>query len=153
MSELKEKHKRFADYYITTLDIAESYMKAGYKAANKKIAYTKGWNLLKKNELVKAYVEKRLKEKEESRIMKQDEILTIYTTIARSSDVAVKDQLKALDALSKINGLFVEKVQHETTIQIKLPDFEQLKQLQQSVQKDKPDFIEADYKVSEEDTK
>lgn len=148
MAELKEKHKRFADYYITSLDIAESYVKAGYKAANKKVAYTKGWNLLKKNEQVKNYVENRLKEIEDHRIMGIQEIKEIYTAVARSDETAVKDKLKALDALAKMNGLFVEKVQHETKIEIKLPDFEQLKLIRQEHEEQK--LIDVSYKVEEE---
>jgi phage terminase small subunit len=147
--ELKEKHKRFADFYITSLDIAESYTRAGYKTATKKSAYIKGWNLLKKNELIKEYVDRRLKEKEERRVMKQDEILEIYTTIARSEEVATKDKLKALDSLSKINGLFIEKVQHETTIQIKLPDFAALNKLTGATPKQ--EVIEEEYTTVEDD--
>lgn len=87
------KQKKFADYYIKTGNVTEAAKEAGYSA---KTAYSIGSENLKKPE-VSAYIEKRLKELEDSRIADASEVLKFYTSVMRGE---VNDQFDIEAALS-----------------------------------------------------
>lgn len=128
MSTLNERQKAFADNYIESLNAEQSAIKAGYSEA-----YARGnAHKLVANSCIKSYIDERLKAKEDDRIMKQDEILAILTSIARGTeqeeDVSVtqagkvirfeknpsnKDRMKALELLGKRYRLFTDKVEVE----------------------------------------
>lgn len=125
--DLNSKHKAFCDDYLITLNATESYMKV--YGCNYDVAKANGSRLLA-NANVKKYLDERMKAKEDNRIMKQDEILAILTSIARGTeqeeDVSVtqvgkvirfeknpsnKDRMKALELLGKRYRLFTDKVE------------------------------------------
>jgi phage terminase small subunit len=122
--KLTEKQKRFADYYIENLNITESAIKAGYSES---YANAQGYKLLE-NVGIKNYIEKRLAEKENEQIAKQDEILSYLTSIMRGDqseqvlqgvgkgaqvitdmEVNAKDRIKAAELLGKRYGLWVDR--------------------------------------------
>lgn len=125
--DLNSKHKAFCDDYLITLNATESYMKV--YGCNYDVAKANGSRLLA-NANVKKYLDERMEAKEDNRIMKQDEILAILTSIARGTeqeeDVSVtqagkvirfeknpsnKDRMKALELLGKRYRLFTDKVE------------------------------------------
>lgn len=127
--DLNSKHKAFCDDYLITLNATESYMKV--YGCNYDVAKANGSRLLA-NANVKKYLDERMEAKEDNRIMKQDEILAILTSIARGTeqeeDVTVtqagkvirfeknpsnKDRMKALELLGKRYRLFTDKVEVE----------------------------------------
>ncbi len=142
---MKTEWKIFADEYIISLNATQSYMKA-YPNATEDTARTNGCKLLA-NANIKKYIDKRLASKEDERIMKQDEILRLLTSIARGEqteqtlkgegngyqilvdkDVSAKDRLKALELLGKRYGTFAEKIDVNVSKSEKLADImEQLK--------------------------
>lgn len=77
---LTEKQKRFVDFYIETGNAAEAARRAGYKEKN---ADSTGRENLRKP-TVKAAIDARLKELEDSRIAKADEVLKFLTATLRS---------------------------------------------------------------------
>jgi phage terminase small subunit len=80
MSEkLTPKQKAFADYYIETGNATEAAIKAGY--SKKTAAVIGAENLIKPN--IKSYIEKRLREIENERIMNATEAMELLTAIAR----------------------------------------------------------------------
>lgn len=132
--KLTAKQLRFIDEYLIDLNATEAAKRAGY---SKKTAYSIGNENLKKPE-IKLAIEKRLSEKEDAAIMKQDEILKLYTAIARGeleSDGLIgmgkgyqektklkpttNERLKALESLAKINQMFIEKkeIEHSGLVQ------------------------------------
>ena len=124
---MKREWQIFADEYIISLNATQSYLKA-YPNVTEDTARTNGCKLLA-NTNIKKYIDKRLASKEDERIMKQDEILMLLTTIARGEateqtlkgegngfqilvdkGVGAKDRLKALELLGKRYGTFADKV-------------------------------------------
>lgn len=77
---LTEKQKRFVDFYIETGNATEAARKAGYAS---KAAYATGAENLRKPQ-IKATIDARLKELEDSRIAKADEVLKFLTATLRS---------------------------------------------------------------------
>ena len=71
---LTRQQKAFADEYIKTLKIKDSYLKAYKSCKSVDSAYSAGSRLLK-NEEVKAYIEERLKILDEEMIADQREVL------------------------------------------------------------------------------
>lgn len=78
--KLTEKQKRFVDFYIETGNATEAARKAGYAS---KAAYATGAENLRKPQ-IKAAIDARLKELEDSRIAKADEVLKFLTATLRS---------------------------------------------------------------------
>lgn len=107
---LTEKQKRFIDYYIETANATESAKRAGY---SEKTADRIGHENLKKLE---TFISKRLKEKEDSRIASQDEVLEYLTSVMRGEekdqfglDASLQDRTKCAELLGKRYGVFKEK--------------------------------------------
>ena len=124
---LKTEWQIFADEYIISLNATQSYLKA-YPEATYNTANVEGCRLLVKPS-VKQYIAERMASKQDERIMKQDEILILLTSIARGEqteqtlqlcgygcqklvdkDISAKDRLKALELLGKRYGTFAEKI-------------------------------------------
>ena len=142
---LKTEWQIFADEYIISLNATQSYLKA-YPKASYETANVEGCKLLVKPS-IKNYIDERMASKQDERIMKQDEILMLLTSIARGEqteqtlqlcgdgcqelvdkDISAKDRLKALELLGKRYGTFAEKIDVSVEKSEKLADImEQLK--------------------------
>lgn len=127
--KLTEKQKRFCDEYLIDLNATRAAIRAGY---SKKSAGSIGDENLKKPEVAE-YIQKRMAQKENRRIAKQDEVLEYLTNVLRgesSASVVVieatgdytsaarviekppdeKEKLKAAELLGKRYGLYKDKV-------------------------------------------
>ena len=134
MVKLTDKQKMFIDEYLVDLNATQAAIRAGY---SKKTARQIGQSNLSKVD-IKSAIDERLREKEERLIMKQDEILKLYTEIARgeldsatligtgqgAQDVTsmkptAVEKLRALDSLAKINAMFIDKqeIEHSGAVQ------------------------------------
>ena len=92
--DLTPKQKRFCDEYLIDLNATQAAIRAGY---SKKTAYSIGQENLKKPE-INAHIEKRMEEKEEALIAKQDEVLKYLTAVMRgksTSCVLARDDMGA----------------------------------------------------------
>ena len=145
MVNVKTEWQIFADEYIISLNATQSYPKA-YPNVTEDTARTNGCKLLA-NTNIKNYIDEQLAKKQDERIMKQDEILRLLTSIARGEqteqtlkgdgngyqilvdkDISAKDRLKALELLGKRYGTFAEKIDVTVGKSEKLADImEQLK--------------------------
>ena len=124
---MKREWQIFADEYLIDCNATRSYQVA-YPEASYNTANVEGCKLLVKPS-VKQYIDQRMAEKTDDRIMKQDEILMLLTSIARGEqieqtlkgvgmgeqvlvdkDAQLKDRIKALELLGKRYGTFAEKV-------------------------------------------
>ena len=76
---MTEKQKLFCEEYLISLNATQAAIKAGY---SEKTAYSIGNENLKKPE-IQEYIQKRLKEKEDALIAKQDEVLKTLTAVMR----------------------------------------------------------------------
>ncbi|WP_055225591.1 terminase small subunit [Clostridium baratii] len=127
--KLTPKQKAFAEYYIETGNATEAARKAGYKGKNlNRIASE---NLSKLD--IKNYIDKKMKELEDQRIAKADEVLKYLTRVIRgeeteqvvvtenigdfmsearviNKELSAKDKIKAAELLGKRYRLFVDKV-------------------------------------------
>lgn len=86
--KLTEKQRRFADEYIRTGNITQSYLNAYNNVKNENTASSAGSRLLR-NVKVKAYIDKRLEELKKESIAEQDEILQYLTSVMRGE---IKDE-------------------------------------------------------------
>lgn len=134
---MTEKQKRFCDEYILSLNATQAAIKAGY---SKKYTNTNVSKLLQ-NTTIKAYIEKRMAEKESELIASQDEVLKYLTSVMRgesqSAEIVVegtgegcseartilkepseKDRLKAAELLGKRYGVFSDKAKLEVTLPV-----------------------------------
>ncbi|WP_050613342.1 terminase small subunit [Bacillus testis] len=120
--KLTEKQKRFADYYIECGNASESAVKAGY---SEKTATEMGYENLRKPHL-KAYIDERLKELADKRIMSAEEVLQTVTSFARNEEqedvvvfgesgpeivtkgISAKDRLKALELIGKRYAMWTD---------------------------------------------
>lgn len=124
--KLTAKQQRFCDEYLIDLNATQAAIRAGY---SKKTAYSIGQENLKKPE-INAHIEKRMSEKEEALIAKQDEVLQYLTSVMRGeskSSVLARDdmgaeyiiqkppdekeRLKAAELMGKRYSLFKDNVQ------------------------------------------
>lgn len=135
--KLREKQKRFADYYIETGNATEAARRAGYKGNNlNRIASE---NLSKLD--IKNYINKRIAEKDSKQIAKQDEILAYLTSIMRGEhreqtlrgvgegaqvisdiDVGAKDRIKAAELLGKRYAMWTDKQVVDANIGVTIVD-------------------------------
>lgn len=80
---LTEKQKRFCDEYLVDLNATQAAIRAGYsKKTAKQIAQQ---NLTKLD--IQEYIKKRMAEKEDALIAKQDEVLQTLTRVLRRQEM------------------------------------------------------------------
>ena len=77
--KMTNKQKRFCDEYLIDMNATQSAIRAGYSPKTAKVIGNE--NLSKP--YLKAYIEKRLKEKEDNLIATQDEVLRYLTSVMR----------------------------------------------------------------------
>jgi phage terminase small subunit len=127
--KLTEKQKRFADYYIETGNATEAAIRAGY--SQKTARFIGAENLTKPN--IKKYIDDRLREIEDKRIAKAEEVLKYLTSVMRGEEteevvvvegtgegaseariiekqVSAKDRIKAAELLGKRYSLFTDRI-------------------------------------------
>lgn len=126
---LTAKQQRFCDEYLVDLNATQAAIRAGYSKRSAGVIAVE--NLKKPN--IKAYIEKRMDEKEKALIADQDEVLKYLTEVLRgqskSEEIVIenigdftseartmkkapseKDRLKAAELLGKRYGLYTDKV-------------------------------------------
>lgn len=132
--KLTPKQKAFADYYIETGNATEAARKSGYKGKNlNRIASE---NLTKLD--IKNYIDGKMKELEDQRIAKADEVLKYLTRVIRgeeteqvvvtenigdfmsearviNKELSAKDKIKAAELLGKRYRLFTDKIEANVT--------------------------------------
>lgn len=79
MAKLTAKQQRFCDEYLIDLNATQAAIRAGYSEKTAAVIATE--NLRKPN--IQEYIEKRMSEKEEELIAKQDEVLKYLTEVMR----------------------------------------------------------------------
>lgn len=131
--KLTEKQKRFADEYIRTGNITQSYLIAYPNVTKETTAAANGSRLLK-NAKVKNYIDERLEELKKESIAEQDEILQFLTKVMRGEvteevplgigegyqelkdkEPYLKDRLKAAELLGKRYMMFTDRQQVDIT--------------------------------------
>lgn len=141
MKGMTDKQKRFVDEYLIDLNATQACIRAGY---SKKYTNTNASKLLQ-NTIIKSELDKRMAEKEDALIAKQDEVLKYLTSVLRGeseSEVVVteligdgcsearrlkkrpdeKERLKAGELLAKRYGLLVDKLDGTVTVPVVLKD-------------------------------
>ena len=128
--KLTEKQKRFCDEYLIDLNATQAAIRAGY---SKKTAFIIANENLKKP-YIKGYIDERLKQLEDKRIAKADEVLKYLTSVMRNEvkeevvvveskgdgcssartikkDMSAKDRNKAAELLGKRYRLFTDRIE------------------------------------------
>ena len=138
---LTEKQKRFADYYIETGNATEAAIKAGY--SQRTARFIGAENLTKPN--IKKYIDDRLREIEDKRIAKAEEVLKYLTSVMRGEEteevvvvegtgegaseariiekqVSARDRIKAAELLGKRYSLFTDRIDVGGTVGVTIID-------------------------------
>ena len=138
---LTDKQKAFCDYYLETLNATEAAIKAGY---SKKTARKIGSENLTKPD-IKNYIDKRLKELEDARIAKVDEVMKFLTSSLRGEveeevvstmstmegetkpviikkQISARDRIKAAELIGRRYQLFTDKVNVDANIGVTIID-------------------------------
>nr|DAL53629.1 MAG TPA_asm: Terminase small subunit [Bacteriophage sp.] len=128
VKELTIKQRKFADFYIETGNATQSYIDAGYKATNRKVAEANARKLLA-NYLVKNYIEVRMEELQQNMIASQEEILQYLTRVMRGEekdqfglDASLKDRTDCAKLLGQKYGTFKEKFEVAGNIPVVITD-------------------------------
>jgi len=148
--KLTEKQKRFADYYIETGNATEAAIKAGY--SQRTARFIGAENLTKPN--IKNYIDNKLKEMEDKRIAKADEVLKHLTAAMRGEieeevvvvesigdyesrarvikkQLSARERIKAAELLGKRYALFTDKLDVDDRTETKAKLDSILKQLKE----------------------
>ena len=134
-NKMTAKQRRFCDEYLIDLNATQAAIRAGYSKKNADNIASE--NLRKPK--IKAYIDERMKEKEDSLIAKQDEVLKYLTSVMRgkseSSVLACcgdgfqeviakppdeKERLKAAELLGKRYGLYTEKTEQQIDMELNI---------------------------------
>ena len=141
--KLTEKQKAFCDYYIESLNATESYKRA-YECKNDSTARSNSSRMLT-NANIKNYIDEKLKEIEDKRIAKAEEVLEYLTRVIRNEEdeevvvtvnvgdfqtevkkvkkeLSAKDKIKAAELLGKRYRLFTDKVELDSNEMITIID-------------------------------
>ena len=128
--KLTDKQKRFCDEYLIDLNATQAAIRAGY---SKKTAFIIANENLKKP-YIRGYIDERLKQLEDKRIAKADEVLKYLTSVMRNEvkeevvvveskgdgcssartikkDMSAKDRNKAAELLGKRYRLFTDRIE------------------------------------------
>ncbi|ACQ53139.1 terminase small subunit [Clostridium botulinum] len=139
--KLTPKQKAFADYYIQTGNATEAAIKAGY--SKKTARFIGNENLTKL--YIKNYIDERMKQLEDERIAKANEVLQYLTRVIRGQEteevvvtenigdfmseaktikkeIGAKDRIKAAELLGKRYRLFTDKVEIEGSVPVQIVD-------------------------------
>lgn len=92
---LTTKQRLFADEYIKSGNATQSYIKAGYKVKNDRVAWTESNRNLRKPK-VKAYIDAKMAEIESHKIADAKEAMQAITAIARGETTETQAQLNPL---------------------------------------------------------
>ncbi len=136
---LNHKQKQFYKEWLIDVNATQAAIRAGY---SKKTAYSQGQRLLKNVEGQK-YLAELMAEKESELIASQDEVLKYLTSVMRgksqSTEIVVegigdgcseartvlkepseKERLKAAELLGKRYGLYTDKVELDTDMELNI---------------------------------
>ena len=120
MKKLTPKQKAFADEYIKSGNATQAALKAGYSP---KTAYSIGNENLKKPE-ISNYINERLKQIEDEKIMDMKEVMQHLSAIARAESeeevvtnqgevllvkTKTSDQIRAMELIGKRYGAWTDK--------------------------------------------
>lgn len=116
--KLNARQKAFADNYIATSNMRESYKRAGYDASNDNSASVNATRLMK-NENVLNYIAMKTeavrKLSDDKLILEQQHVLQKLTEIALFGETE-GGRIRALELIGKKYAMFTDKVEHEGSI-------------------------------------
>lgn len=140
VDKLTERQQRFADDYVRTGNITQSYLNSYQNVKKESTASAAGSRLLR-NVNVKAYIDERLDKLKKQSIAEQDEILQTLTSILRGkekgktkiglgmgeegiSDIgpSVAERIRAAEQLGKRYGMWTDKLEVEDITPVFIED-------------------------------
>lgn len=110
------KQQAFVDHYIRTGNATQSYIDAGYKATSRDVAEANARKLLVNNSVVE-YLKERNKQVDTDTIASLQEVKEFWTRVMRDENEFAKERLKASEYIAKVNGAFIDKVEHSGKVE------------------------------------
>lgn len=130
MTNLKPKQEKFCLEFAKSGNATVSYLKAGYSVTDEVVAASNASRLLR-NAKVQARLKEITEEISSAKVMDAREISERLTAIARGEvseeiilstsgdrsqkQASIRDQLKAIELLAKLQNLFTQKVEFNMT--------------------------------------
>lgn len=134
---LTERQKLFCQEYLIDMNASKSAERAGYaKSSCRQVAC----NLLKNKE-IKEYLDEKLKEIEDDKIAKAEEVLKYLSSVMRGKEkeevlvlvgdgiqrleeknISAKDRIRAGELLGKRYGIFIDKLKVDNPIPVIISD-------------------------------
>jgi len=112
---MNERQTKFCQFYAKSGNAFHSYRDAGYSVKSEAGAMVSASKLLRNAKVVEKL--KELSEKSESKaIASISEVKEMWTSIIRSDEEETPHRLKAGELLVKVEGGFIDKVEHSGTI-------------------------------------
>lgn len=104
---LNAKQRAFTVEYMKDKNATQAAIRAGYSA---KTAYSQGWDLLRKPEIIEA-IEELEKAAQTKAGITVEKIVERINRIAEDPEASHRDKLKADELLGKYLGMFTERVE------------------------------------------
>ena len=114
---LKDKQKKFAEYYAESGSIYHSAIKAGY---SENYARTGAAKMLE-NVSIAEYISQLQQETRDARILSAVERQVILSDIARGY-TEPQDRIKAIDVLNKMTGEYINRLDVSAEVGVKIVD-------------------------------
>lgn len=121
VSELTAKDKLFIDTYFENNFNATQAYKTAFKVAKSTTAQTLAFRLMSKD-IVKKEIERRFQEIRDASVVRYEELLLAAKNVLLDAieNKDRTDQLKAIDTLNKMTGVYVQKIDANVTGNINL---------------------------------
>ena len=103
---MTERQKKFAEYYAQCGNVAKSAVQAGY---SKKYANTNAVKLLQ-NTTIQEYIRRLSEKAQNDRIISARERQALLSDMAKDTENAPSDRIRAIDTLNKMTGEYTVKV-------------------------------------------
>ena len=140
-TKLSVKQEKFCQLYAATGNATQSFIDAGYSVKSKNAAAVQAYKLVNKNDNVKAKLAELAEEAKTKAIADIQEMQSILTAIIREEldeeklmsegygegvsrivskrqKAALKDRLRAIELLGKMQGAFVDNINIKGTVPI-----------------------------------
>lgn len=111
------RQKRFAEFYAQSGNAAWSAVQAGY---SDKYAHTNAPKLLQIT-TIKQYIKELTEKLQDERIMTVRERRAILSDIARDPEQKPRDRVKAIDALNRMTGEYITKIEGNISADVSDP--------------------------------
>lgn len=117
-TKLNVKQEKFLNNLVETGNLTKSYMDA-YNTENENSAATCSSRMLK-NVKIKEEFERKLEELSAIKVLNVEQRKQVLVNEIMKDSNKASDKVKALDVLNKMDGIYIEKIEADTNINVEI---------------------------------